>query len=149
MYVICYNEYMKTIPLTKDKTVKVDDDDYQFLSKLKWCINSSGYAKTSNEMYMHRMILGVNNKFVVDHINGDKLDNQRHNIRITNQSVNACNTNVTSGASSYRGVYLDRKTNRWVAQFRHKHVGMFSAELEAAKAYQEAKTNYLRSVNAI
>lgn len=140
---------MRLIKLTGGKTAKVDDDDYGLLSKISWQCNSSGYAKSSMDMYMHRLILGHNKKSYIDHINGDKLDNQRHNLRVVSQSVNLCNTEKANGKSKYRGVfYYGGKKGSWYAQFRHKHLGSFDNELEASKAYTEAKYKYMKENNA-
>ena len=134
------------IPLTKGCTAIVDEDDYKYLSKYSWCVTNEGYAKSSLGLYMHRMVLGVGTKqYVVDHINHNKLDNRRLNLRAVKASVNCLNTTRKGvGASKHVGVYRHHSAPSWVAQFRHKHLGMFKTQELAAQAYQVAKVDYLK-----
>jgi hypothetical protein len=85
----------------KDKFVLVDDDDYEKLSRYKWCW-SKGYALRSYSenkkriyVFMHRQILGLNysDKILVDHINFDRLDNRKENLRLCSVSENARHQN--------------------------------------------------------
>lgn len=131
--------------LTKGKYTIVDSEDYEFLKRFELCVTNTGYAKTSENLYLHRLILGVGDpRRVVDHINGDTLDNRKHNLRVTNQSINMSNTNKSNGVSRFRGVY-PHANGKWCAQFRHKHLGMFIEEEIAARAYIKAKNEYIAS----
>lgn len=116
---------MQKIKLTKGYFALVDDDDFDRLSKTNWCITSGGYAKRGTKEhgkqtvhYMHRQIMNADKGYVVDHINGDKLDNRKSNLRLTNQSVNGhnrkhLNKNNTTG---YKGISIDKKRNKYVAE---------------------------------
>lgn len=136
-----------TIQLSNGGKVIVDAVDYDFLSHYYWYKADVGYARNSYKMFMHTMIMGLADKrYVVDHINGDKLDNRRRNLRVVTASVNSINNRrKPHGASGYKGVYQDARTKRWVAQFRHKHLGTFSDEEVAATAYQTARHSYLQN----
>lgn len=128
----------------------MDDEDVQ-LAKLSWQLNSTGYVRRTirlrgsgkhRTLLMHRFIMGEPEGKVVDHINGDKLDNRRCNLRIGTQSDNLRNRKSTKHTSKYLGVsrHVERrwKTNKvsWVAQItidgKH-HRKMFNTELEAAQ----------------
>lgn len=69
---------MKLIECTKGQTVQVDDGDYEWLNKIKWSATKRGYAYNYDLLLaMHRLIMGDPQDFDVDHIDGDKLNNQR------------------------------------------------------------------------
>lgn len=91
---------------------------------------------------MHRLILGlgVGNSLVVDHINGNPLDNTRGNIRIVTQGVNLQNRLPKRGGTGYLGVF--RHCNGWIARIQHNkkktYLGFFSDPVLAAKAYDRA-----------
>lgn len=91
--------------------VMVDDDDYKMLSEYRWNYDGK-YATTSlpvkfgrnKKMRMHRMIMGVPDKHV-DHINGNRLDNRRENLRSCTHAENLYNQKVQEGSKTgYRGV---------------------------------------------
>lgn len=92
---------MKEIPLTQGKFAIVDDEDYEILSQHRWLFNAkTGYASRSTytpprTVYMHRILLGVSDRGTdVDHINGDKLDNRKCNIRTATRSQNQQNQKI-------------------------------------------------------
>jgi len=79
---------MKRIPITDDIDALVDDEDYDNLSQHKWYF-SDGYAvRDHKRVAMHRQIMGFPKGMVVDHIDGNRLNNQRHNLRICTQREN-------------------------------------------------------------
>ena len=91
---------MKRIPLSnRDFTVKVDDDDYEFLQRFSWFAKDSRfgeYACTSVRVKgrvltfrMHRLIMRCFNSLTVDHLNGDHWDNRKQNLEIVTNEVNA------------------------------------------------------------
>jgi hypothetical protein len=139
---------MKEIILNRGGVVIVDDVDYERLNSHKWSVNNSGYAggwiknrKGEWEKHlMHRLILIPYDNLEIDHINGDKLDNQRSNLRLCTRSQN-CRNNGTpkTNTSGYKGVYLCKQTGRWAAQIKVKgkkiSLGRYSRIEEAAHAY--------------
>lgn len=110
---------------------------YSFLPVYK---SSSGYQmiydpESQKVMLLHRVIAGAKKGDVVDHINRNKLDNRRSNLRLVTQSQNTFNSPKRKGTKSiYRGV-TKSKSGTWVANYRMRHIGCFKTEIEAARAY--------------
>lgn len=145
---------MKRIPLTRGLEAIVDDDVYEWASKLKWHAHigrgglGSPYAKRKahgggNSRLLHREIVSADSGQVVDHINGDTLDNRRDNLRICTDSQNKQNVPKRSTSSSkFKGVSWQARDKRWVASIRKerktRHLGVFRNEEDAARAYDAA-----------
>ncbi len=115
---------MKEIKLTKNKIAIVDDSDYIYLSKKKWYFKNNsktldtGYA-SSRSGYMHRIIMKAKSGEYVDHINGNKLDNRKSNLRICTMSQNKANSyKYSTNKSGYKGVYWHKSVGKWSVQVR-------------------------------
>lgn len=140
---------MKYIPLTKDKFAVVDDKDYSKLNNKRWYAhkgrNDNYYARSSEGIYMHRFILGVEDRHIeVDHKNGNGLDNRRKNLRKATRRQNAwnCGKSVTN-TSGYKGAYkCSHCTDGFVVRIKHRgkslYVGHYGTVEEAASAYNIA-----------
>jgi hypothetical protein len=143
---------MRIIGLTKGKQTLVDDSDYLQLIKYKWHYCGSGYAArrdypSNNYIYMHRFILGVDNKSEVDHINCDTLDNRRENLRKSSRSLNMANTKLrVTNKSGIKGVSFDKNRNKWSAEitvnYKKIHLGRFYNKLDASRVYDFASVKY-------
>lgn len=148
---------MKEISLTKGYSAIVDDEDFERVSAFKWHAHESKsskfYArrdvrkgKSKTRIFMHRFLMKISDPdVVVDHINGNRLDNRKENLRIASVTENNRNqTKIRSDNSSgYRGVALNSKTGKYVAYVtgsngKRKHLGTFSKAEEAAKAFDKA-----------
>lgn len=91
---------MKEIPLTQGRVSLVDDEDYEMLSKFKWCCSLQGKQRrpyairrvriegVDIKLWLHRVIMNCPPTHVVDHINGDGLDNRKENLRIVLYELN-------------------------------------------------------------
>lgn len=120
----------------------VSEEDYDMLNGYGW-YESSGYAmcnsyKNNESSLMHRLIMKPKDNEMVDHINNNKLDNRRENLRICSVTVNNLNRRKTKNASSqYKGVYFDKGRNKYVAQISNHgkthSVGNFKNEVDAAE----------------
>lgn len=131
---------------SKNQEILVDKEDYDFCNKFKWYISKTGYATNDSlpRKLMHRLIMGFPEQYV-DHINGNKLDNRRCNLRLCNQSQNSSNTKIRStNKSGYKGVSWNKKYEKWECYltFNYKHVfgGYFDSKVEAALAYNNKAT---------
>ena len=127
----------KLIPLSSGHFAKVDNEDFDFLSRFAWQY-SKGYAKNDLFGLMHRHILPADKSLQVDHINRDGLDNRRKNLRIAKPYENASNQRGRDGYSKYKGVCWSKAAKKWVAYITSrgvtKHIGCFLTEQEAAQA---------------
>lgn len=141
---------MKKIPLTQGKFALVDDEDYEDLSKLKWHISGRGYASRQSPrengrqrvVFMHRVILGLKHGDGVDcdHINGDRLDNRRANLRPCTRAENMRNVKRRSdNRSGFKGVHWRKDKCQWAASirvnYRPVHLGYFKSAEEAYEVY--------------
>jgi hypothetical protein len=136
----------KKIPVGQDDFAIVDDEDYEVLSQYKWHLMANStkthkYAAT--KMRMHRFIMNPPKGFVVDHINGDTLDNRRQNLRICTNAQNQQNTGSRGGTSKYKGVSFNIKSDKWLAAFQYDGVnyycGLWDDEEDAARAVDKKR----------
>ena len=138
---------MKAIQLTRGKVAIVDDEDFEELNRYKWHCSKTGYAIRTDhrggkrkDIRMHRQILSEPDGFLIDHINGDKLDNRRVNLRLCTNAENMRNGGKRSdNKSGYRGVCLNRVTGKWEAGLRYNgknhYLGLFTNKHDAARMY--------------
>lgn len=123
--------------------VLVSESDFNDLSKYKWYLRKNGYAggHINNKMcYLHTYLLKPNGNLVVDHINNNKLDNRRENLRISTVQQNMENKKIykSKKSSIYRGVFYSNKEKKYKAKCTHTskiiHIGSFIKEIDAAEA---------------
>lgn len=151
---------MKLIPLTKGQFAMVDDGNFEWLNSYKWHYtkelgtNGSGYAKRlfafngkKGPVGMHRFIMGtfpggINS--LVDHIDGNGLNNQVANLRYCTKHQNLCNKSFepNRNTSGFKGAVFDKVRKVWIAQIKfngkNHYLGTFANPLECAKAYNAA-----------
>lgn len=102
---------MKEIQLTQGKVAIINDIDYETVAGYSWSYTSHGYAATrqkvtNKHIYMHRLIVKPGKGLTVDHINGNKLDNRRENLRACPMMLNSWNKGKhRDNKSGYKGVY--------------------------------------------
>lgn len=144
---------MKRIPLSATfrpprAYALVDDEDYERFGHLAWSVSRTyglAYANRQHEgrsVLLHRVIMGCEygDGKIVDHRNGDGLDNRRSNLRVTTIAGNLRNQRTVRGVSQYRGVTFDPRSGRWQARacvdYRRIHLGMFDDEGAAGAAVE-------------
>ena len=136
---------VRYVPLTKGKFAIVDAEDYERVRRYLWCASGSGkrmYAYRNDHgktIAMHRFLTNCPKGMVVDHIDGNGLNNRQSNLRVCTQQQNLYNSRPKGRSSKYKGVCRDRAKNKWVVYVRHNGrnilVGRFDDEIEAARAY--------------
>jgi hypothetical protein len=113
----------------------VDDDVAEELSKNNWSYNR-GYA-TSHHASMHRLVLNASPGVKVDHIDFNGLNNQRHNLRLCNDTESMRHRRRPShNKSGYIGVSGERQSKKWYSTVRIGKqvicIGRFEDKTEAA-----------------
>ncbi len=136
---------IRYIPLTKGLFAIVDAADYERVRQYTWCASCSGnrvyaYRKDRGKtVRMHQFIMNPPKGMVVDHIDGNGLNNRESNLRVCTQHQNLFNSRPIVKSSRFKGVHLYKRTGKWRAGIRHCgrdiHIGTFDDEIEAAKAY--------------
>lgn len=130
----------------------VDEKDKYLLEKYTWYLNC-GYARTDKvvagkkkRMLLHRIILGVDGKnwknSMVDHINRNKLDNRRCNLRLSTSLENNRNVGVKSNNSSgFKGVSISKGGKKWrsriVIDGKEHRLGTHDTKEQAAVTYND------------
>lgn len=134
---------MKQLPLKDGKVALIDDEDFEWANQWKWSLRSRGYVnRTSGKktIWLHREIMKTPQGFDTDHINGDKLDNRKLNLRICTHSQNLMNQKLNSkNTSGFRGIVWKPKRKKWQVQIKKNqkiyHGGYFKNKLEAVRVY--------------
>lgn len=140
----------KEIVLNNGMVVLVCEEDFECLNQFKWYAKKGNenklgksvwYAyRTSDGKKMHRLIMGTQDpKIVVDHIDGNGLNNQRSNLRECSIAENRTNSLSTYGTSKYKGVRFHK--DKWNVSIKHNsksiHIGIFENEENAARAWDQ------------
>jgi HNH endonuclease len=151
----------KEIPLTQGKVAIVDAEDYQLLMRWKWQAQKSSNGKTyyatngvsaakygKASFHMHRIIMNSPGGLMVDHIDGDGLNNRKSNLRLATRQQNGCNRRglPSNNTSGYIGVTHARNT-KWgftmKVNGKNRFAGGFDSPEDAARARDaEAQKHY-------
>ena len=132
-------------------SVYVDCDAPNWAFTTKWTINGAGYAKRSGGDFLHRLLLKdkLQPGLVVEHINGDKLDNRIENLRVVSQSENMLlgpSKIKRNNSSGVVGVTFHKQTNTWQPQVSIKRkfiwLGRYKTKEEATKVREEFMSCY-------
>lgn len=144
---------MKTIKLTQKKTCLVSPRDYKHIIKYKWHFNGRYAVRTildgkkKKTLYMHRFIMGNPYAKVIDHIDGNGLNNQRNNLRICSHKENFRNQKISKhNTSGAKGVVWNNKNENWNARItvdrKRIHLGCFLNKKDAIAAYNRSAKKY-------
>lgn len=140
---------MQHIKLSTGDSMLVDNDNFIKLSKFRWCL-TNGYPsrRVGNKIvYLHRIVNKTPEGIFTDHINGDKLDNRRSNLRSCSYKQNSANKGFHKNSTSgFKGVSWFPRYKKWVAQitvnYKHLSLGYFKKKTDAAHAYNMAAQKY-------
>ena len=134
---------MIVLPLTKGYVTLLSDIDVE-VCNISWHY-CNGYAAARIKgkiIYLHRYLMNPQEGLEVDHVNGDKRDNRRENLRVCTHRQNMCNWDNRRGISKFRGVSWSKARSKWIAQIQvdgvSRRIGRFNSEEEAARAYDAA-----------
>lgn len=133
-----------------------DLEDYQIIKDYCWYLNDNGYLiaslpNSNKKIRFHRLILSdelnKNEEQLVDHINHNKLDNRKQNLRLVNYQKNAMNMKIkTTNTSGVTGVIFDNNRQKWVASimvdYKTIFLGRFPTFKEAFNARKKAEEKY-------
>jgi hypothetical protein len=147
------------IALTQGKRALIDDSDFAAISKFKWHASKHcgiWYAARKDEfgqkIFMHRQILSAPADRMVDHVDGDGLNNQRTNIRLATNSQNQMNRKRQKSSSGFRGVTFHKQCGRWQAAIKcngkSHYLGLYEVPEAAAEAYRQAASRLFGSFAA-
>jgi hypothetical protein len=134
---------VERIPLGDNLVALVDAADFKGeIGKHNWCVTYRGsnvYATCfvkRKPVYMHRMVARPRRGYIVDHKDGNGLNNCRDNLRVCTRRQNQANRRSRRGVSRFVGVYPHK--DKWIAEItshgRHFYLGYFDDEVQAAKA---------------
>jgi len=152
---------MRYIELSQGYSTIVDDDDYEYLRQFNWSYDGryalrtvyNDKTKKLETLRMHRLVINTPKGTDTDHINRDKLDNRKVNLRICSHSENLRNKpKYKNNRVGFKGVSI--KKNRYknkvyesiIARIRidnkQIYLGCFQSIELAAKAYNQAAIKY-------
>lgn len=142
---------MEHVFLLKGRVVRIDESDAGLVEQFHWCLSGArgrdyavGYRKDAPRkgqslVYLHRLLTGAPRGAIVDHINGDPLDNRRVNLRMCSQSDNVMNRRNTHGRSPLLGAQWCGRAKPWESSIqvggKRKRLGRFATAEEAHEAY--------------
>lgn len=134
---------------TKGETILIDATDLEQVNKYTWCVSKTGYAVANinhKVTKLHRYILSPSENQIVDHINGNKLDNRRCNLRLCDNASNVRNSKLqTNNKTGYPGIRLTESSTynvRITVNRKEIHVGNFKTLEEAIEARIKAEREY-------
>jgi hypothetical protein len=146
---------VKVITLSRNKTTTIPDELFEEITKFKWCAietagkfyavrNRDGKEGKGHLVYLHREVWMLANGpipqgLMIDHIDGNGLNNDLSNLRICTCAQNQRNQKIRVHSSQYKGVSRCKGYEKWTARIffmgKHIHLGRFDEEKDAASAY--------------
>lgn len=140
----------------------IDEADLEWASQYCWHFNPKGYAERcvhvagsgrhgkTKTYLLHRELIGAKSGQIVDHINRNRLDDRRENLRFVGRGGNAINSKFrANNTSGFRGVSYQRTyigLDKWIAYIganrKKKTIGRYATAEEAAVAYDAAARFY-------
>ena len=143
------NDHIEIIT-RKGETILIDFEDFEKCKTISWCVDSKGYANGGNKLIgtvrLHRFIMNPG-KYHVDHINRNKLDNRRENLRLVTNQENHFNQNIPmNNSSGHIGVYFNKQCRKWCSQItvdgKTISGGLFKNIEDAIRKREELEQKY-------
>lgn len=141
------------VKLTQGQVAIIDAEDLEKISEYRWCACwakkiSKHYVvghKSGKQFYLHRIIMNAEKWQIVDHIDGDSLNNVKSNLRLCTASQNSCNMADQKGTKTgVRGVYKHRNKYRASITCNGEtiNLGSFDTIKEATEKRKEAEIKF-------
>lgn len=147
-----HGDYVIGYTTNTNKEFKIDKEDFDRIKDRAWRESPYGYIISSNKsdnIYLHRVIMDCPENLEVDHINHDKTDNRKNNLRTCSHQQNNYNKLMSKfNTSGHTGVQWDKRNNRWRSRIsvngKDIHLGLFKEYEDAVKAREEAEDKYYK-----
>lgn len=132
------------IPLSQNKYAIIDSEDLSKIRRYKWCLGPNGHYACSRTykktVRMHRLIIS-NSEGMVDHINGNTLDNRRSNLRVCTPAENSRNRFYSKlNKTGYKGVFFDKNLKKFRSSigmdYKHIYLGVSNSAENLSKLYE-------------
>lgn len=130
----------------------ISKEDFNKANNIFWKLSEYGYARgydsiTRKEIFLHKYLSDTTEDIVLDHINRNKLDCRRENLRIANKQINSINRNLQPNSTTgYRGISIDKRRNKYRAHIkidgRQIGLGYFAKLEDAIAARKKAEEQY-------
>ncbi len=141
--IIIHDEYAEIVLYNQKNIIiaraKIDLEDIDKVKNIKWHCRNDFYVLSSKRKRLHRFLLDATKENDVDHINNNKLDNRKSNLRICTRSQNLMNRKA-------KGYSFFKSTKKWEAYitkyYKRTRIGYFETKEEAIKARREAEIKY-------
>lgn len=135
---------------SKGEEFYFDLEDYKLVKPYCWCLSNNGYVVSGSDKnlkLLHRLITNCTPNMVVDHINHNKIDNRKDNLRVCMQNENMRNCVISKNNSSgTTGVAFDKQRNKWIASImvnrKMIYLGRYKNIEDAVKARKNAEEKY-------
>lgn len=139
------------VKLNDENYMLCDIEDWERFKGHYWYMNDTGYAvcetMKTGTLRFHKLVTGTTADVIIDHINRNKLDNRKCNLRIATASVNSINKGLQSNnTTGHAGVHLNKKSGTWNARVKVNGkviwLGAYPTKEEAIAARQAGEEKY-------
>jgi len=149
-----FNEKNQCIFKIKDIEVIIDEELFYDIIKYTWCISDKGYiigTPNGKKISLSRYIMNYDGNLHIDHINNNRLNNCKNNLRLVTPQENSWNrTSAKNSSSQYVGVHFIKGSKKWLSQImvngKKINIGRFTNEIEAAKARDKATLEHFGTI---
>jgi hypothetical protein len=118
------------------------------ISPFQWHVGGNGYVvawMSGKKIFLHKFLMEVDDSVLVDHINRDKTDNRRNNLRVANKSLNGANAGVRCDnvVTGHKNVKYDRRHNNYAVRVTKDGIthygGAYKDILDAVQAANDKR----------
>ena len=123
--IVTHDDYAEIMLYNKNRDVvskcKIDICDIDLIKNMTWSLTSHGYVRNSKVGYLHKFLTGFS---ITDHMNCDRTDNRRSNLRKSNAFLNNYNIvkNESNHTSKYNGVFYVKKAKKFHSKTNSRHL---------------------------